>query len=644
MLRLDEYTQDSPNAMLVQDDFVAFEPLEDAPFLLSPALQDRDDLAFLAELGIGKPYIDTFSELAERNGTTLEDELLANGLVTENAWYGAFARYLRLPFVETLDATIVVDTPALDTQLADSRMVRLSPKDSKPYIAVVPDLETIGRLRQALKARPAIRKDLVVTMPSALREAVWQAGSERRTRQTINQLFEARPHYSARIVMEGKQGFFIGAGAALFAVSLCISAVPTLQLLHIFTSLLYLAALLFRLSPLQRAPDRNTLLLLDAAQDDQLPVYTILVALHREEAVIEQLVTALDRLDWPKSRLDIKLVCEADDPMTLNAIDRLELGRHFEVVRVPPSLPRTKPKALDYALAGVRGEFVAVYDAEDRPHRSQLREAYARFRHAPDNLACLQAPLIISNAETSWITSSFSLEYSALFRRMLPMLARTRMPLPLGGTSNHFRASTLKEVGAWDPYNVTEDADLGLRLYRFGYRCDVIHYPTLEDAPTELPVWMAQRARWFKGWLQTWLVMMRSPLSTARQMGWRAYFVFHLMIGGMLLSSLTHPLFLTYIAYIACMLWTGGLSAISPYQLTFFAIDTTNIIASYAIFLMMGLRGMIPHERKLVGRKWLFTPLYWLMLSAAAWRAVYELRYKPFVWNKTPHKPSNKGG
>ncbi|WP_421360338.1 glycosyltransferase family 2 protein [Agrobacterium rosae] len=642
MSRFDEYTQESQNAMLVQGEIV-FDPVEDDPFsFLDNASAESDEAAFLKTLGLGKPYIEQFTERALRNGSTFEAELLADGTVTEDAYFGAFARFLRLPFVSELDGDIVVDTPSLDVQLLETRMVRLSPMDAKPYIAIIPDVSSIERLKHALEATPGIAADLVVTTPSALRAAVWQAGAQRRTRQTVNALFDATPLYSARITLHGKQGFLLGVGATIIIGSMLLSPSLTFYLLHIITAALYMAAILFRLVPLRSKPDRRTLALVEQSADEQLPVYTILVALYREDAIVEQLVTALNRLDWPKSRLDIKLVCEADDASTIAAIERLRPGAHFEIVHVPPSLPRTKPKALTYALYGARGEFIAVYDAEDRPHPKQLREAYARFRNGCDKLACLQAPLIISNADVSWITSSFSLEYSALFRRMLPMLARMQMPLPLGGTSNHFRTSVLRHVGAWDPYNVTEDADLGMRLYRLGYYSDVISYQTLEDAPNDIFVWLAQRSRWFKGWLQSWLVMMRSPVSVAKEVGWKAYLVFHLLIGGMLLSSLTHPLFIIYLMVVGRTLWVEGLSAFSPAQLALVGIDTLNIIASYAIFLLMGTRAMIDHERGMIGKRWLATPLYWLMLSAAAWRAVYELRYKPFVWNKTPHKPVSK--
>lgn len=643
MLRSTEYTQESQNAMLVGGEIVAFDSIDgDHVRGLDAEPQESSDAAFFRSLGLGKPYVEAFTARALNNGSTFEAELLASGMVTEDAYFGAFARFLRLPFMVELDGCQVVDTSSLDVQLLETRMVRLSPRNAMPYIAIVPDVASIERLKEALDASPGLGRDLVVTTPSSLRKAVWQAGEQRRTRQTLNALFDATPHYSARITLLGKQGFLLGVGTTMLICATLFSPSLTFNLLHILTAALYMAAILFRLAPLRLRPDRRTLKLVEQSQDQQLPVYTILVALYREEAVVEQLVNALNRLDWPKSRLDIKLVCEADDAITLASIDRIQLGPHIEIVHVPFSLPRTKPKALTYALAGARGEFIAIYDAEDRPHPKQLREAYARFRDGCDKLASLQAPLIISNANVSWMTSSFSLEYSALFRRMLPMLARMRMPLPLGGTSNHFRASILRSVGAWDPYNVTEDADLGMRLYRMGYYSDVISYQTLEDAPTDISAWLAQRSRWFKGWLQSWLVMMRSPIKIAHEMGWKAYLVFHLLIGGMLLSSLTHPLFIIYLLTVGGTIITHGPASLSSSQLVLACIDTLNLVGSYTIFLLMGQRAMIDHERVMVGKRWMYTPIYWLMLSAAAWRAIYELRYKPFVWNKTPHTPVSK--
>ena len=267
----------------------------------------------------------------------------------------------------------------------------------------------------------------------------------------------------------------------------------------------------------------------------------MLIALYKEAEIISELLAALDALVWPRSKLEIKLICEADDTETLQAIRAHKLPSVVEVIEVPVHGPRTKPKALAYALPATSGEYVVLYDAEDRPHPLQLVEASQRFRDGGPRLACLQAPLEISNRDQGPMARLFAFEYAALFRGLLPWLAARSLLLPLGGTSNHFRRSVLDEIGGWDPYNVTEDADLGLRLARFGYRVETIRCPTYEDAPEDLKTWLPQRTRWFKGWLQTWLVHMRNPRLVAGDLGLRSVAVLNVLFAGMLISAIANP-------------------------------------------------------------------------------------------------------
>ncbi|MCZ7859831.1 glycosyltransferase family 2 protein [Agrobacterium salinitolerans] len=635
-----QYTRDSFR-MTPATRKIAFSHASENPLPTASEQDQTGQVRFLSSLGLGGPYIEAFEQRALENGSTLEDELLASGLVTADAYFGAFARFLRLPFLPEIGPDRVTDLNGLDTQLSEPRFLRLTPLNGTPTLLIVPELARMASLKNMLDQHPRLLDDFAVTTPQAMRGAIWKAGETRRLAETQQLLFNTAPHHSARITLHGEQGFCSGVLLTLLILSLVFYTEAAFTYLHATLTMLYLLTLLFRLFALfHLSMEKDATLPL--RQESQLPVYTVLVALYREEDVVGQLIGALERLDWPKSRLDIKLVCEADDGATIEAIQRMNPGPHIEVVRVPPSLPRTKPKALTYALSGARGAFVVIYDAEDRPHPQQLREAYSAFRNQPDELACLQAPLIISNASFSWLSACFALEYSALFRCILPALAAHGLPLPLGGTSNHFRTAVLRKAGAWDPYNVTEDADLGLRLHRLGYRCGVIRRQTLEDAPTSLSVWLNQRTRWYKGWLQSWLVMTRAPLATARGMGWFAYVVFQLLIGGMLLSSLAHPLLFVSLAFMTIALRENGADLLLSWQGLLFFIDVLNIVGSYTIFVLMGRSRMIVYERRHVGRRWLAMPAYWLMLSIAAWRAVVELKTKPFAWNKTPHAPAVK--
>nr|WP_299507596.1 glycosyltransferase [uncultured Rhizobium sp.] len=601
----------------------------------------RHEALLLKALGISKPLIACMAQRAAVTGTSIETEVLASGAIDEEAYYGGLARMAGLPFVAEIPDGMINDGPALDCQLKEPTLVRLHCNGRAPVIALVPKITHIEGLASRVKRSACLGETIVITTPSAIRRAVWKAGGERRGRVAVHGLFQATQPLSARTVVTGDQGF--SAGLLISGLLMLLALAPQLLMiiLHLILSLFHLGGLMLRLAVLahtrRHGSEHETML---QSADMALPIYSVMVAIYREAAVVPQLIAALDEIDWPRSRLDIKLVCEADDLETLAAIAKVRPGPHFEVVEVPAMQPRTKPKALTYALAGARGEFITIYDAEDRPHPQQLREAYHRFRLSSDKLACLQSPLVIANGGESWLSAVFALEYAALFRRLLPALGFYRMPLPLGGTSNHFRTAALTGCGGWDPFNVTEDADLGMRLNRMGYEVATLTLPTLEDAPTRFPVWLGQRTRWYKGWLQTWLVLMRNPRRTMREMRPMPFFVFQLLIGGMLISALSHPALLSFITLSVLSMLQSPASDSSAFTKVMLAIDMVNILGSYAVFYVSGSMPMSPREKSSLGRCWLYIPVYWMAISIAAWKAVIELRLRPFYWSKTPHLPS----
>ncbi|NSZ51716.1 glycosyltransferase [Agrobacterium vitis] len=597
-----------------------------------------EEVLVLKQLGLPKPLLSRLIQQALAHGTSIEQGLLATGDMEAQDYYAALARHLDLPFLPVLPVEQVLYSDHMDSQLRKPGLLRLHDKVRAPITVIVPEARQFHVLKERLAHAPDLRASLAITTPRALAGAIWQAGARHRVEKATAHLFDTAPLSSARMVLTGKQGFWLGSLLTATLAACSTFGYDALAVMHILTSLLYLCMLAFRAATLAyRIGAADPPPVLPASVE--LPVYTVLVALYRESSMIPQLIDGLRRLDWPVSRLDIKLVCEADDLDTLGALAEADIPAHIEIVPTPPIGPRTKPKALSYALSGARGDFLVLYDAEDRPHPAQLKEAYAHFLSRPPEVACLQAPLIIANGDESWISALFALEYAALFRGTLPMLAYHGMPLPLGGTSNHFRIEALKDVGAWDPYNVTEDADLGLRLFRAGYRCETITRQTLEDAPVTSRIWMGQRSRWFKGWLQTWLIVMREPRVACKEMGVSAFAVFHLMIGGMLLSSLSHPALLLFLAMTIYSMANPPVDGIPLRDLTIFWIDLVNILGSYLIFLALGRAAMTEFERRRIGRRYLFIPLYWLMTSIAAWRAMIELKTKPFFWNKTPHAP-----
>jgi cellulose synthase/poly-beta-1,6-N-acetylglucosamine synthase-like glycosyltransferase len=370
--------------------------------------------------------------------------------------------------------------------------------------------------------------------------------------------------------------------------------------------------------------------------DRDLPSYSVLVPLFKETGVLEKLLNALVAIDYPASKLQVLLIIEEIDIGMRRALSEIELPGHFETIIVPRGGPQTKPKALNYALALVRGELLTVYDAEDEPHPMQLRSAASAFAAAPPDVACLQAQLAISADGQGWLAKQFAIEYASLFGLIMPFLASLRLPIPLGGTSNHIKTTVLRKLGAWDPFNVTEDADLGLRLARAGYSTDVLDSITVEDATVGLGNWFSQRARWLKGWMQTWLVHMRSPSTLQAEVGWFGFWAIQALLLGMIVSSLFHPFFLGLVIY---QVWLG--QAFSPEadwaQVTVVACCLIVFIMGHLVTIEAGRRGL----RRLNAGGWYFSlltmPVYWLLISAAAWRAVWELICKPFVWNKTEH-------
>lgn len=357
--------------------------------------------------------------------------------------------------------------------------------------------------------------------------------------------------------------------------------------------------------------------------DSQLPTLTLLIPLLREGLdVVTDLIAAIKKLDYPAAKLDVKILVEADDMPTINAVLEADPPLWFEIIPVPPGHPRTKPKALNYGLASARGAIVAVFDAEDRPDPGQPRSAMAAFQKGGPKLAVVQAPLLIHNGRQGWLARQFEVEYAIHFRVWLPFLANLGLPLALGGTSNYFRRQALQDAGGWDAWNVTEDADIGLRLARAGHDAQMISQPTYEEAPARLRPWMKQRTRWMKGHLQTWLVLMRKPFKVMRELGLIRFLGLQLTFGMSLLASILHaPL---GIGVGVCLSLSYGLEW---WQAALISIGYCSVIAA-------AFAARAEHARWLT---LLTLPLYWPLQSVAMLCAFVEMKVDPQGWAKTHH-------
>lgn len=416
---------------------------------------------------------------------------------------------------------------------------------------LAPALEALDAALAALARDPSPRaQPLSVTTPRRLerRLRLFLAGATERT--TTRAIADTMPTLSACHCPGPRQRMLIPLATLLMMAGLSMRLASASALTFALSVVIFLGLAVIRVSAWAEAltPEPPPATITDA----ELPTYSVLVAVYHEAHMMGQLARNLDGLDYPRDRLEILFLVETDDRDTRAAAEAACQGRaHMRVVVVPDGRPRTKPRALAYGLAFSSGDIVTVYDAEDRPDRDQLKRAAAALCGGPAHLACVQARLEIDNAR-GFLTRQFQIEYACLFSGILPWLSRLDLTLPLGGTSNHFKRAALEITGGWDPFNVTEDADLGVRLTRFGFTCRVLDSATREEAPDRFRVWLRQRRRWIKGWMMTWLVHMRSPRRLFTEMGTVNALVFQLHTAANVLAPLVHPLWLiTLAAYLS---------------------------------------------------------------------------------------------
>ncbi|WP_406441808.1 glycosyltransferase [Streptomyces sp. NBC_01613] len=351
--------------------------------------------------------------------------------------------------------------------------------------------------------------------------------------------------------------------------------------------------------------------------DAELPTYTVLVPAYEEEAVIGDTVRWLAELDYPEDKLEILVLVERRDEATARAVREAGPPDFVRIVPLAPGKPQTKPRSCNLGLMLARGELLVIFDAEDRPEHDQLRKVARQFAAGGDELACVQAKLNYYNEHRNLLTRLFSLEYAFWFDLMLPGLARLGLPIPLGGTSNHLRTDVLRRVGGWDAWNVTEDADLGLRLASTGHRVDIADSTTWEECPARPWAWITQRTRWLKGYLLTGLVYTRRPADTVRRFGWTGLVSLLGIVFGTPVVFMCWP-----IAFVLPLTGGSGVQAA--------AMWTSGAVMAVSMLIAARRRRMSWWTAALV-------PLYWLLHAFAGWRGLWQLIRAPYKWEKTAH-------
>jgi hypothetical protein len=363
--------------------------------------------------------------------------------------------------------------------------------------------------------------------------------------------------------------------------------------------------------------------------DSELPRYTVLIPAWREEAVIGDTVRHIAALDYPEDKLEILVLVEQRDEATIRAVRAVQPPGHVRLVMLPPGAPQTKPRSCNLGLLLARGELLVIFDAEDRPEPDQLRKMAGHFAAGDDRLACVQARLNFYNRHRNWLTLMFGLEYAFWFDLMLVGLDRWRLPIPLGGTSNHIRTAVLREVGGWDAWNVTEDADLGLRFAARGYRVEVGDSTTWEECPAAPWAWIRQRSRWLKGYLLTLLVYTRDPAAARRRFGTAGVVSLAGVIAGTPLAFMLWPFAL--VLAVAVGLYGPGPGFLQR-------ADSAALAAMGGAMLAMIIGVLVAARRRRMN--WplaLLLPAYWLLHAFAGWRGLLQLIRDPYIWEKTVH-------
>ena len=388
----------------------------------------------------------------------------------------------------------------------------------------------------------------------------------------------------------------------------------------------------------------------DDINEDTLPIYTILVPMYRESEVIKYLVQRIEKLDYPKWKLDVRLLLEQDDKETIKTIKDMKLPEYYVMVIVPNSRPKTKPKACNYGMINAKGSLIVIYDAEDRPESKQLKMCVCAFEKLPEEYICIQGKLNFFNATENWLTKQFTIEYTALFESKLPHLMKINTPIPLGGTSNHFKKDMLEKIMLWDPYNVTEDADLGIRIFRLGYKTGIVDSITWEEANCKLHNWIRQRSRWMKGYMQTWLINMRHPIKLLKEIGLRNFVLLQAMLLERGFIGLMLPVI--YIVLIAYILNLFGVieQVFSNAVVITTLVDYLVLSIIYKLVDIKVVKNVITNKKERVSkyldnsilRSSFYSCFYWSLYTIAGNKALWQLISRPFYWEKTVHGLTNE--
>jgi cellulose synthase/poly-beta-1,6-N-acetylglucosamine synthase-like glycosyltransferase len=605
-----------------------------------PSARDRIGDALVTGGRVSADQLDWALDVQRRTGSRLGAILLAAGLVSRQDLYQILAEQWGVPFVD-------VTTVPLDLSLGEGLDVSLLAGERWVPIGRRPDgAVVVATAQQPTAERVAAIGRVLGRRAVALATTDWDVDYALRT-LFKEQLLDEASHglwrkdndRSARAVLTRRQrvAFVLCLGALVgglvvtprLTVAVCSAVVAVAFLVSVGFKFVVCLVGAYHEAFVEVTDEEVA-----ALDETELPVYTVLVPCYHEANVVPNLMANLAALDYPPEKLDVLLLLEEDDHETRAAAVASRPPATVTFVTVPRGDPQTKPKACNVGLVFARGEYLVIYDAEDRPDPDQLKRSIAAFRKGGPDLVCVQAALNYFNAEENALTRMFTLEYSFWFDYMLTGLTALRLPVPLGGTSNHFRTDELRLLGGWDPFNVTEDADLGIRAAVLGKRVGVVNSTTFEEANNAYRNFVRQRSRWVKGYLQTTLVHLRHPVELVRSVGWRQAVGFALLIGGTPASFLTMPPLYLLLA-VSLALPPSAMAWAFPGWILW--VSLANFLLGNALMVYVSMMGVFKRRRHRLVLWALLNPLYWLLHAVAAYKALAQLVLRPHYWEKTAH-------
>ncbi|MGV8026404.1 MAG: glycosyltransferase family 2 protein [Anaerolineaceae bacterium] len=578
-------------------------------------------------------------ELSNKTGVRLGQALLIKQFIQEKQIYKLLAQqagmdYVDLEKIEIQEKIARLIDPEIERELG---ILPIKATDTDLTLAIVDPIDQKG----IAKAKELTGRIIhpVVASEDSLEKALEQLYAVDYTTISISNLLKRSPKESAYKVLSTGQAVFFSALLLLSIAYMFLNFTSFVITVNVLITIFYVGFSAYKFYLIYNAMNHDcevpvSQTEIEALDPKILPIYTLLVPVYKETEVLPDLMKSLTRLDYPSTKLDIKILFEADDVETINSFYEMKLPPHFRATIVPGSLPKTKPKACNYGLIHARGEYIVIFDAEDRPDSDQLKKAVVAFQKSSPDVVCIQAKLNYYNRSQNLLTQWFTSEYSMWFDLFLPGLDASEAPIPLGGTSNHFKRRALVEVGAWDPHNVTEDADLGMRLYKRGFHTRTIDSTTYEEANSRLNNWLRQRSRWIKGYIQTWLVHMRNPAKLLKEVGLKGFISFQFVIGGTFFSALINPILWTITTIWFLTKW-AFIQETFPGMI--FYLSSISLYLGNFVFTYMNVAGAMRRKHYDNVRYALLSPVYWGLMSIGAWRGFLQLISKPHYWEKTMH-------